>query len=316
MHERELSAAGIGYGLAAGLCWGVIFLAPALVPDLSGAQFAVLRFLCYGLVSLVLLLPRWRALRAQLRRADGARLFWLSLIGNLGYYALVGSGVQQAGIAATTLIVGLIPLLVALAGRRDAGAVGFGRLWPSLGCALVGVALISYETLTTTAVAEHPLLGLLCACGALLAWSWFAVVNTRYLARTPIGAHDWGLLLGSVTGLQALLAAPLLLGPELASRAPADWLQPLLVAAGVALLASIIGGACWNQASRRLPLTLSGQAIVIETLSSLLYGFLWNERLPTLLEALAIVLLMLGVGWCLLCHRRPASTATPSAAVC
>lgn len=316
MQERELSAAGIGYGLAAGLCWGVIFLAPALVPDLSGAQFAVLRFLCYGLVALVLLLPRWRRLRAQLTRADGVRLFWLSLIGNLGYYALVGSGVQQAGIAATTLIVGLIPLLVALAGQRDAGAVGFSRLWPSLGCALLGVALISYETLTTTAVGDHPLLGLLCACGALLAWSWFAVVNTRHLARISIGAHDWGLLLGGMTGIQALLAAPWLLAPELALRAPADWLQPLLVAAGVALLASIVGGACWNQASRRLPLTLSGQAIVIETLSSLLYGFIWNGRWPTLLETLAIGLLLLGVSWCLLCHRRPASTATPTAADC
>lgn len=304
MQERALSATGIGYGLAAGLCWGVIFLAPALVPDLSGAQFAVLRFLCYGLVALALLLPRWRALRPNLTPGDGRRLFWLALIGNLGYYTLVGVGVKQAGIAATTLIVGLIPVLVALAGQRDAGAVGFGRLWPSLGCALLGVALISYETLTTTAIGAHPVLGLLCACGALLAWSWFAVVNTRRLARTSIGAHDWGLLLGSVTGLQALLAAPLLLGPELARRAPADWSQPLLVAAGVALLASIIGGACWNQASRRLPLTLSGQAIVIETLASLLYGFLWNRRLPTLLETLAIILLLLGTSWCLQCHRR------------
>ncbi|WP_144947153.1 DMT family transporter [Pseudomonas oryzihabitans] len=308
MQERELSAVGIGYGLAAGLCWGVIFLAPALVPDLSGAQFAVLRFLCYGLVSLGLLLPCWRRLRSQLSWADGRRLFWLSLIGNLGYYTLVGVGVKQAGIAATTLIVGLIPLLVALAGQRDAGAVSFGRLWPSLCCALLGVALISYETLTTTAVGEQPALGLLCACGALLAWSWFAVVNTRFLARTPIGAHDWGLLLGGMTGAQALLAAPWLLGEALAWRAPADWLQPLLVAAGVALLASVIGGACWNQASRRLPLTLSGQAIVIETLASLTYGFLWNGLWPTRLEALAILLLLLGTSWCLQCHRRPART--------
>lgn len=128
MSERRVSATGIGYGVAAGLCWGVIFLAPALVPDLGGAQFAVLRFLCYGGVSLVLLLPRWHRLRAQLTRSDGRRLFWLSLIGNLGYYALVGAGVQQAGIAATTLIVGLIPLLVALAARADTGAVGVDRL--------------------------------------------------------------------------------------------------------------------------------------------------------------------------------------------
>lgn len=142
MYERQVLAVGIGYGVAAGLCWGVIFLAPALVPDLNGAQFAVLRFLCYGLVALVLLLARWRPLLAQLTREDGVRLFWLSLIGNLGYYALVGVGVQQAGIAATTLIVGLIPLLVAVAGRGDAGAVGFARLWPSRLEALAIVLLV------------------------------------------------------------------------------------------------------------------------------------------------------------------------------
>ncbi|KUM41907.1 DMT family transporter [Pseudomonas sp. EpS/L25] len=305
MNERGVSAGGVGYGVAAGLCWGVIFLAPALVPDLSGAQFAVLRFLCYGGVSLVLLVPRWQRLRSQLTRVDGRRLFWLSLIGNLGYYALVGAGVQQAGVAATTLIVGLIPLLVALAGRADAGAVGFTRLWPSLGCALLGVGLISYEALTVTALGAQPALGLLCAGGALLAWSWFAVVNTRHLGKTLVGSHDWALLLGGMSGLQALLAAPFLLGPELLVRTPQAWVQPLLVAAGVALLASVVGGFCWNQASRRLPLTLSGQAIVIETLSSLLYGFLWQWRWPTLLEALAIGLLIMGVLWCLRCHQQP-----------
>ncbi|UUW69901.1 DMT family transporter [Pseudomonas oryzihabitans] len=316
MSERRVSATGIGYGVAAGLCWGVIFLAPALVPDLGGAQFAVLRFLCYGGVSLVLLLPRWHRLRAQLTRSDGRRLFWLSLIGNLGYYALVGAGVQQAGIAATTLIVGLIPLLVALAGHADTGAVGVDRLWPSMACALLGVGLISYEALTVTALGAQPALGLLCACGALLAWSWFAVANTRHLTVTAIGSHDWALLLGGVTGLQALLAAPFLLGPELLVRAPQDWVQPLVVAAGVALLASVVGGFCWNQASRRLPLTLSGQAIVIETLSSLLYGFLWQWRLPTLLEALAIGLLIVGVVWCLRCHQQPVPTSAPAGSAC
>lgn len=316
MSERRVSATGIGYGVAAGLCWGVIFLAPALVPDLGGAQFAVLRFLCYGGVSLVLLLPRWHRLRAQLTRSDGRRLFWLSLIGNLGYYALVGAGVQQAGIAATTLIVGLIPLLVALAGHADTGAVGVDRLWPSMACALLGVGLISYEALTVTALGAQPALGLLCACGALLAWSWFAVANTRHLTVTAIGSHDWALLLGGVTGLQALLAAPFLLGPELLVRAPQDWVQPLVVAAGVALLASVVGGFCWNHASRHLPLTLSGQAIVIETLSSLLYGFLWQWRLPTLLEALAIGLLIVGVVWCLRCHQQPVPTSAPAGSAC
>ena len=49
---------GIVYGICAGLCWGVIFLGPQLTQGLSGLQFAVLRFLCYGAISAVLLMPR------------------------------------------------------------------------------------------------------------------------------------------------------------------------------------------------------------------------------------------------------------------
>ncbi len=113
----------IVYGVCAGLCWGVIFLGPQLTPGLSGLEFAVLRFLCYGAVSMVLLMPRWRRVCAHLSMADWKSLFWLSLIGNLIYYTLVGTGVQLVGIATTSLIVGLIPVIVTLAGRHDADAV-------------------------------------------------------------------------------------------------------------------------------------------------------------------------------------------------
>ena len=42
---------------------------------------------------------------------------------------------------------GLIPALVALAGRRDRDAVPLGRLATSLARATTGVALISYQAL-------------------------------------------------------------------------------------------------------------------------------------------------------------------------
>ncbi|WP_144430253.1 EamA family transporter, partial [Pseudomonas syringae] len=85
---------GIVYGVCAGLCWGVIFLGPQLTPGLSGVQFAVIRFLCYGAISAALLMLRWRRVCASLTMADWKSLFWLSLIGNLIYYSLVGTGVQ------------------------------------------------------------------------------------------------------------------------------------------------------------------------------------------------------------------------------
>jgi len=294
---------GIGCGIAAGVCWGAIFLGPALTPGLSGTAFAVLRFLCYGLFSLVLLLPRWRRVWASLSQADAISLFWLSLIGNLLYYALVGTGVQQTGVATTSLIVGLIPVLVALAGRRDSNAVRLRLLMPSLCCAVAGVALISVHALTQDNTAGS-VWGVLCAFGALLGWSWYAVNNARRLAVTDVSAHDWSLLTGVITGAQSLLLAMLLPSSEWSGFSAPDWTRFLLVAASVALLASVIGGVFWNHASRLLPLALSGQVLVIETLAALLLGFLWEQRWPTMIETAAVGLLVVGVVWCLRCHQR------------
>ena len=299
---------GICYGVCAGLCWGVIFLGPQLTPGLSGLQFAVLRFLCYGAISAALLMPRWRRVCASLTLADWKSLFWLSLIGNLIYYSLVGTGVQLVGIATTSLIVGLIPVLVTLAGRHDANAVSMRTLFPSLCCAVGGVALISWHSLIN---ADRPddglaIVGVICAVGALLTWSWFAVSNARRLVQVAsISSHDWALLTGVMTGAQSLLLALPVLGFQADAHDTSQWLNFLTVAAGVALLSSVVGGACWNQASRLLPLALSGQVLVVETLAALVFGFLWESRLPDGYELAAVGLLVTGVVWCLNCHRVP-----------
>ncbi|MET0611935.1 MAG: DMT family transporter [Pseudomonas caspiana] len=299
---------GIGYGVCAGLCWGVIFLGPQLTPELSGLQFAVLRFLCYGAISAALLMPRWRRVCINLTLADWQSLFWLSLIGNLVYYTLVGTGVQLVGIATTSLIVGLIPVLVTLAGRNDANAVPLRKLLPSLCCAVGGVLLISWHALIN---GDRPdaltsIAGILCATGALVTWSWFAVSNARRLLQVAsVSSHDWALLTGIMTGAQSLLLAVPVLGFQTDTHGIAEWRGFLLVAGGVALLSSVVGGACWNQASRLLPLALSGQVLVIETLAALLFGFLWSHRLPDGYELAAIALLLTGVVWCLNCYRAP-----------
>src|SRR3546814_3350309 len=59
------------------------------------------------------------------------------------------------------------------------------------------------------------MIGLLCAVGALLSWTGFAVGNSRCLARLDhISAHDWNLLIGVVTGAQALALIPVSLLTE------------------------------------------------------------------------------------------------------
>jgi len=57
--------------------------------------------------------------------------------------------------------------------------------------------------------------------------------------------------------------------------------------------------------SRLLPLTLVGQMILFETLFALIYGFLWEQRLPSVLEAVAFALVALSVVSCVRAHRAP-----------
>lgn len=301
---------GIGNGVAAGALWGMVFLAPAVLAAFEPMQLSAGRYLVYGLVAAALLAPRWRRVAATLGRAEWRGLLWLSLAGNLVYFLLLATAVQWAGGAAASLIVGLVPVLVTLAGAREEGAVGLRRLAPGLLLCLLGVVLVGYGAVVSdqaTVPWRQRVLGLLCAFGALASWTAYSVGNSRWLARRPdLSAHDWSLLTGVVTGALALLLAPSALLSTDRGQGAGQWLLFWLVSSSVALLASVLGNACWNRASRLLPLTLSGQMIVFETLFALLYGFAWQRRWPTVTESAAILCLVAGVLVCTHAHRTPA----------
>ncbi|CAN7197236.1 multidrug DMT transporter permease [Devosia sp. Root413D1] len=300
---------GLAFGVGAGALWGLVFLAPELVRGFSPLELAAGRYLAYGVISALLILPRWRALRQVLTHRDWLSLFWLSLAGNTLYYILVASAVQLGSVAMASLVVGFLPVTVTLIGSRDRGAVPLRALLPSLLLCAAGALAIGWQAIGAT-TAGTELLGLICAFGALASWTAYAVGNSRCLARLPhLSAHDWSLLTGVVTGAQALLLVPLiaLIQPQ---HAPTEWLHFAGVSIGVAILASICGNALWNRMSRLLPLTLVGQMIVFETVFALLYGFLWEQRWPQPLELLAGAFVLAGVISCLRAHRGHGAPAT------
>ena len=138
--------AGIANGVASGALWGVVFLAPAVLAGFAPLQLAAARYLVYGLIAVLLLAPRWPALRASIGRGEWTALAWLSLLGNLLYYVLLSISVHWSGGAAASLIVGMVPVLVAVTGSREPGAVPLSMLAPALllcvaGVVLMGVAL-------------------------------------------------------------------------------------------------------------------------------------------------------------------------------
>ena len=75
----------------------------------------------------------------------------------------------------------------------------------------------------------------------------------------------------------------------------------LCIATGIgsAWLATIL----WNVASQRLSASLCGQLIVSETLFALIYSFLWDGHWPSALQALACVLIVLGIMASVRAHR-------------
>jgi drug/metabolite transporter (DMT)-like permease len=307
---------GVVCGLLAGAMWGMVFIMPELLSAFSPLEMAVGRYVCYGAIAFVLMLPRLRSLVARLERSDYFALLRHALAGNIVYYMLLALGVKLAGVAPTSLIIGVLPICVTLMGRNDHGAVPLRQLAMPLLVTAAGIACINIDVFRHASAAGASLAGtvagVLCASGALLCWSWYTLDNARYLKRNPhYSSAEWSALYGLSTGVIALLMGALafaVFGDDVTGAAGAasgrDWTLFWTCNGLVALGASVIGNHLWNVASRRVPVTLSGQLILFETLFALLYGFIYKQQLPRPLEIAAIVLLVAGVTWSMHVHAQ------------
>lgn len=302
---------GLLCGLIAGAFWGGVFLAPMLLEAFTPLQMTAGRYLAYGLASLVLLAPSARAVFGRMTGRDWRDLVGLSLLGNLIYYVGLAVAVQNAGVAAASLIIGLLPVTVTVVGARPGEGVPLRRLAAPLALLAAGVVCINVDVFRSGDGAPAPrlILGVLGATLALAVWTVYAVWNARRLAvTTHFNSHEWSLLTGVVTGgLSLVLVVPAFaLGG--ATHALDAWGLFWGVSLAVALGASVIGNGLWNAASKLLPLSLSGQLIMFETLFALLYGFLHEGRWPRPLESAAVALMLVGVLWSVSLHR-PAAVA-------
>ncbi|WP_346191173.1 DMT family transporter [Acetobacter ascendens] len=148
-------------------------------------------------------------------------------------------------------------------------------------------------------------MGLLWAITALLSWTTYAVGNSRSLVRlNTVSVHDWNFLMGLVTGAQAACLIPVALLSGHLDHDLMAWSWFVGVSAAVAVIASFFGNALWNKMSRLLPLTMTGQMILFETLFALIYGFLWEHRWPRPIEVAAFTLIVCSVMTCVSAHRK------------
>ena len=320
--RRHALVTGTLYALAAGLMWGLVFVAPVLLAEYPAALLAVGRYLAFGVIALPL---GWldRARLAELSRADWIEALKLAAVGNLLYYLCLAAAIQHAGAPLPTMIIGTLPVVIAVSANlrgsaavrlRD-GRLPWARLAPSLLLMAAGIASVNQAELNALRsageidLARHAL-GAVLALGAVACWTWYPIRNADWLRshadRSP-GA--WATAQGLATlpwaaGGYAVLWAWTSLGTGDGAAAvelplgPRPWtFLGLMLAIG--LFASWLGTRCWNEASQRLPPGLAGQLIVFETLSALAYAFVLRGHWPDAATLAGVALLVAGVAWAL-----------------
>lgn len=307
---------GVILALIAGALWGLVFVAPELTTQFSPFLLVAGRYIAYGGFALMLALSRWQALRPLLTARNLAIAFGLSVLGNTLYYSLLANAIVLAGVPIATLIIGFMPVTLAVSGSLRKGALPIRSFAPSLVLAVAAIVLITGDALMAgnEEVGGSPLLGVFLSIAALLSWTGFAVGNAFALERRPeISSKDWNLILGVVTGVQGLAMLPFVLPSRPLPEDMGVWVHFIAVCLVIALLASLVANALWNEVSRLLPLTLIGPLVVFETLSALLYGFVWEARLPYPVEYLAIGLMLASVISSVFAHRPTKAPVTQAA---
>jgi len=314
---------GTLYALAAGLLWGLVFVAPLLLPDYPAALQSVGRYLAFGLIALPLAWMDRAALR-RLSRTDWTEALKLAAIGNLLYYVCLASAIQRAGAPLPTMIIGTLPVVIAISAnlrdhRRD-GRLPWRKLAPSLLLIALGIACVNRVELQALRVQPDAdparyVQGALLAVVAVACWTWYPLRNADWLRAHPDrNPRTWATAQGVATLPLALAGYALLWGGM--TLAGSDFAMPLGprpwffigLMACIGLFASWIGTMCWNAASQRLPTALAGQLIVFETLAALAYAFILRGRAPEPLTMAGIALLIAGVMWAVRIRPEPVVT--------
>lgn len=294
---------GVACALGAGLLWGLVFVVPLLLPDYPPAMLSVGRYLSFGLVAAVLAWSDWPRLQT-LQRADWQMACELALVGNLVYYLFLAAAIQLADAPLPTMLIGTLPIVIAIAANFGSAALPWFRLLPSLLVIALGIALVNRHEMTLldeSRSAEDYFLGTLCALIAVAAWTWYPLRNSRWLEQRPaLASGTWAIAQGLATLPLALLGMAAA-GFHFKWQGSFDFplgTDPwrylgLMLTLGVC--ASWLGTLLWNRASRLLPAALVGQLIVFETLAAFAYAFILRDALPGSTALLGIVLLIGGV---------------------
>lgn len=313
---------GVACALAAGLCWGLVFVTPLWLNEYPPDILSFGRYLAFGIIAIPLALQGRQHLK-MLTRSDWIEAFKLSLVGNIIYYCAIAAAVQWAGAPSTSVLIGTLPVVIAICAnvlaakdtnctltkdpqnnaKHPSSSVPWGKLfWPLL-LILLGLGLVNQEEFVR--VAQSTTGGVRYAWGlvfgliALVAWTWYPIRNSAWVKANPkVSSSTWATTQGLATlPLAALgfIASYFWHGPHYAWPFGSTPLKFIGLMFLLGFAASWLGTVLWNRASQLLPSTLAGQLIVFETLAALTYAYIVRGQAPSLVAISGVVILVLGV---------------------
>ena len=308
---------GVLLGVAAGALWGLIYLAPLMVPEYNPILLALGRFVVYGLVSLPFLWIFRREL-AKFTRRDFFDAFWMPMVGNIIFYALLTSSIRLSGAPLAGMLMATIPVLVAVVSNIRYAAHGRAAPWrrvvPPVMLIFGGLVFANwseFELLTQTAGEEGFWEGAGLGVLFVIAWTWFSIANAEWLVANPEKSpYAWtalqGVMILPVASILFIVGA----GPFGMLDTSAGLLGPapvrfLLVLLMLGTLCSWLAMICWNSMSQRLPSALSGQLIVFESIFAVVYALIYRGETPALTMIAGFIVLLVGVLGSLRAFRMP-----------
>lgn len=289
---------GLLAGLMTGALWGLAFIAPRVVEPFTALDISVIRYLIFGLVSAALMvLPQFRPTGMSRRMLLMGLV--LGAVGTFGYFLAISYAVLLAGAVLPPLITGTAPVLLALLANTRERSMPWGRLALPLALIAAGLAVVNVASLQEAPSGDVGglLIGVALSVFALGMWIAYGLVNAVVM-RAPDApdALRWTGVQGIGCGTLALLLLPFVSsGPAMLDLASPATQNFFLWALALGVVTSWLGTYGWVVASERLPMALSAQLIVAETVFGLAYGLAFEQRLPTIPEAVGGLLQLVGV---------------------
>ncbi len=289
---------GIAFALSACLIWGLIFVIPQFMSSFSSIEIVLGRYGFYGTISFLLFL--------KARLTGGCRYplsVWIKAISLSflsGYYLWVILAIRYTSPEICALILGTSPITIAFYGNWKQKEGNFKLLIiPSL-LILIGLVLINAPHIGIIHSSLEYVLGLVCSLVSLISWSLYVVLNSRFLKNNPrIISNEWTTIQGVATFSLTLLVSLVYVvfsGEELNIQKYFSWNPEarnfLIGCAVLGFFCSWVGAFLWNKASIYLPISLAGQLMIFETIFGVLFVYMLNQQLPSVIEAVGGILLL------------------------